>query len=261
MSEIEIVTPSNVEKALELLQKDPIANGLAIQDLRRWPEQSKFYFTDQPFSYLHVSGHPAHVGSTIIVLGGEPTVTHELFAHVKPQAPFTVRETSAAYQAAVEHYYPAVKVYEEYRMDVTLQTFKPHHKGTERQLTEADAPALAKFHGAPPQAVARFIGWVKGARALHAVFDGETIVAIGSSFVSTPDTWNLVGIATHENHRGRGHGTAVTSSLVERALSETKTVTVTVVKDNVPAIKTYEKLGFRIAEERIWADCGANSKP
>lgn len=258
---IDLTSPSTVDKTLSLLSRDPVANGLAIQDLRRWPDQSKFYFTESPFSYLHVSGHPAHQNSTILVLGGDPAQTRELFDHVKPKAPFTVRETSAKHQSAVEDYFPDVKIYAEYRMDVTRETFKPHHKGVARQLRESDAVALAKFHGAPPQAVERFMSWLKGARAFHGAFEGDDLVAIGSSFVSTPDTWNLVAIATHKDFRGRGFATEVTSSLTARALEETKVVTVTVVKDNLPAIKTYSKLGYTVADERIWADCGANSKP
>ena len=79
--------------------------------------------------------------------------------------------------------------------------------------------------------------------------------------VSVPEAWNLVSIQTHKDFRNKGYATEVTSALVERALQETETVTLTVVKDNAPAIRTYEKVGFKFAEDRIWIDNGTGAAP
>ncbi|MEK7356780.1 MAG: hypothetical protein AAB250_10040, partial [Bdellovibrionota bacterium] len=99
MPKIQTADPSSKDKVLELLKRDPISNGLAIQDLQLWFENSKFHYCEQPFSYLHISGHPAHANSTIISFGGDQSVTSELLSHVKPQAPFTARETDKKYAA------------------------------------------------------------------------------------------------------------------------------------------------------------------
>lgn len=261
MSKVQTLTESNKPEVFRLLQQDSIANALALQDLRIWPEQSKFFFMPEPFSYLHVSGHPAHHGSNIISLGGDHNGASELFNHFEPKAPFVVRETNAKFAPAVRSFYPATKIYDEIRMDVTGETFKPQHRGHARQLGANDAVRLADFFGAPPQAVGRFMGWLKGAKAFYAVFEGERIAALGSSFIAIPEVWNLVSIATHKDFRSRGFATEVTSALVARALEETKVVTVTVASDNIPALKTYAKIGFQKSQDRIWADCGANSHP
>lgn len=261
MGKIKILNESNHDEVLHWLLQEPIDNALAIQDLRIWAKDSKFFFTTNPFSYLHASGHPAYHGSSVIALGGEPARATELLEHFKPQAPFVVRETDAKFAPAIRSYYPATVVYDEIRMDVTRESFRPHHRGQARQLAESDALSLAEFFGAPPQAVGRFMGWLKGAKAFYGAFDGVRLVALGSSFITIPESWNLVSIATHKDFRGRGFATEVTSALVARALEETTTVTVTVVSDNIPALKTYEKIGFVKSQDRIWADCGANSRP
>ena len=261
LNKIETLNESNRNEVLNWLLREPIENALAIQDLRIWPKDSKFYFLTEPFSYVHVSGHPAHHGSTTISLGGDSAKTMELLNHFQPQAPFVVRETDAKFAAAIRSYYPATVVYDEIRMDVTRESFKSQHRGQARQLLESDAASLAAFFGAPPQAVGRFLGWLKGAKAFYGTFEGEKLAALGSSFIAMPETWNLVSIATHKDFRGRGFATEVTSALVARGLEETKTVTVTVVSDNLPALKTYGKVGFIKSQDRIWADCGANSHP
>mgnify|MGYP001400178144 CR=1 FL=1 len=145
-------------------------------------------------------------------------------------------------------------------MAVGPGNFRKAHRGLARQLNESDLPALERFFGERAKKL-RLPLWLKGARAFFGVFDGDELVSVGSSMVNLPEIWTLVSIETHETHRGKGLATEVTSSLVERAFQETQTVSLSVVCDNVPAIRVYEKLGFEKIDRCVWADCGAGVKP
>lgn len=261
---ITLAQPEHLPQILSHLREDSARHALVIQDLLVWPERSKFHFingTGGRLSYAHISGHPASEGSQVLVLDGEPTEVATLLTHISPAAPFVVRETSAHLAPTISEYYPDAKLYFEQRMDVSPETFKPAHQGRARQLTEEDAPALAGFLGAPPQAAPAFLGWIKGSRAFLGIFEGDLLLSMGSAMVSIPEAWNLVSIETRQDYRGKGLATEVTSSLVERALQETSVVTLTVVTDNTPALRLYGKLGFEAKQERLWADCGAGSAP
>lgn len=251
-------------KILSRLRENKVRNAWAIQDLTVWPKQSKITFADNhssQFSYLLVTGHPASHEHPTLVADGDPAIVSLMLDQYEADGPCIIRETSAQLQAVCSRRFPKGKVFIEQRMDVTKNSFIIQHRGLARSLTASDAEKLAAFFGAPPQAAPRFMGWLKGSRAFYGVFDGDKIVAIGSTMVSVPEAWSLVSIQTHKDYRGKGYGTEVTSALVERALHDTDTVTVTVVKDNAPAIRTYQKVGFKLAEDRIWLDNGTGSEP
>lgn len=254
---------TEIPKALSRLREDKVRNAWAIQDLTIWPQRSKITFaeTSSSFAYLLISGHPASHEHPTLIADGDAQLVSKMLDEFAPNGPFVIRETSAHLIEVFKGKYPQARVFLEQRMDVTKTSFIPKHRGLSRDLTGKDAEALAAFFGAPPQAASRFMGWLKGSRAFFGVFEGERIAAIGSTMVSIPEAWTLVSIQTHKDYRCKGYATEVTSALVERALQETDTVCVTVVKDNLAAIRTYEKVGFKPKEERVWIDNGTGSAP
>lgn len=261
--EVRIADKQDLENVLSLLRRNGVRNAWAIQDLTVWPDRSKLLYvqdSDQ-FSYLLISGHPASHDHPTLIADGDPDMVSLLLKKSDITVPFVVRETPAHLLTAIKAQCPNAKVYLEQRMDVTKETFLPKHKGLARRMNAGDAEALAQFFGAPPQAAGRFKGWLSGAKAFFGLFEGNRLAAIGSSMVSVPEAWNLVSIETHKDFRGKGYATEVTSTLVARAFQETGTVTVTVVKENAPAIRTYEKVGFTFAEDRVWVDNGTGSAP
>ncbi len=70
-----------------------------------------------------------------------------------------------------------------------------------------------------------------------------------------------MSIKTREDYRRKGLASELTSSLCARAFDEVSAVNLTVLSDNLPAIRLYSKLGFELKEERLWIDCGSGSKP
>lgn len=259
MKEFTSLSQAEKNEILAILRKDAAKHALVLQNLTSWPEASKFYFTKKAevLSYVHFSGHPAHrEGSATLVLDGDPAEVEVLLSEIRPQAPFAVRESPAFLEAAVRAYFPEAKFKLEHRMDVCRKTFQPRHGDGARQLEERDLPALCAFMGAPAQAAPRFIGWLKGARLFYGIEEGGALRAIGSSMVCLPEIFNIVSIETHKDHRGKGHATELTSALVAKCLELTNDVCLTVFADNQPALRVYEKLGFRIREDRMWMNCG-----
>ncbi|USN48040.1 MAG: GNAT family N-acetyltransferase [Pseudobdellovibrionaceae bacterium] len=261
--DIKIAKKVDLEGVLKQLRRQGVANAWSIQDLTVWPNQSKFFYvqnSDQ-FSYLLISGHPASHGHPTLIANGNEDAVKSLFISAELHEPFVVRETPAHLLPVIEELYPDAKVFLEQRMDVSRNTYIPQHTGNARKLSGDDANYLAKFFGAPPQAAERFKGWLNGAKLFLGIFVEDRLAAIGSSMVSIPEAWNLVSIETHKDFRRRGLATEITSALVSHALEFTQIVTVTVVKSNLPAVHTYEKIGFDFAEDRIWVDNGTGSKP
>lgn len=260
---LQVANASNREHILTQLRREPVRNSWAIQDLTMWPDRAKFSFVEEGnrFSYLLISGHPATHDQVTLIANGEPEHVTEMLRALKINEPFLMRETPLRLAPVVKAKYPDAKVFPQYRMDVTRSTFKQLHKGLARPLKIEDAPALAEFFGAPPQAAKGFEGWLRGSKLFYGLFEGAQLAAIGSSMVNVPESWNLVSIETHKDFRGKGLATEITSTLVTQALEKTSTVTCTVAQNNAAAIRCYEKVGFAKAEDRAWIDNGTGAEP
>lgn len=247
------------------LKINPGRNAWAIQDLERWPDKTTLYYrTDSigigNLTYLLLTGHPGAQQTKTIVLNGNSDLVEPLLEFL-PAGKWILRETSAAMAPVIKSILPAAHFFLEDRMQVERVSFKPAKKTIPiRMLVESDAIALAEFQGAPPQAAPKFIQWIRGAKLLGA-WEGPVLTAIASTFVTTAEVCELIGIETRNGFRGKGIGTQVTSALTEIALESAPIVTLTVLSDNEPALKMYRKLGYKKCEDRIWVDNGTGSIP
>ena len=255
------ISPAEKSEVLQKLSKKPIENAWAIQDLTLWPERTKFYYSDsfRGFSYLVVSGHPSQVKYPMVILNDDGGDVEKLFQYL-PKGPFVIRETRASIIQKIQPMIPQAEIYHEHRMDLLKENFKPPTQIKSRRLTEADAAALARFQGAPPQATEGMKFWIRGA-VIMAIFEGDMIVSMGTTIVRTTDVWDLAGIETLPEFRKMGYATDVVAALSVEAFKSVSIVSLTVLKNNTPAIKTYSKLGFELKEDRVWIDNGTGSKP
>lgn len=74
--------------------------------------------------------------------------------------------------------------------------------------------------------------------------EDDKVVSIGNTmFIDFAS--NIGVVATEEAHRNKGHATAILSALVEEIFRRCDTALIHVLKDNHPAIHTYEKVGFK----------------
>jgi ribosomal protein S18 acetylase RimI-like enzyme len=70
------------------------------------------------------------------------------------------------------------------------------------------------------------------------------VVSVGSMRLT--EWGGLIGtVATHKDHRNKGYATSIVSELVKQMLAKAPWVIISVLADNLPAIRAYEKVGFK----------------
>lgn len=235
---------------------DPVEHAWAIQDMKLWPDRSRLFTSGT--SYLLFTGHPSQGGTNTLILGDESGEVDSLLSHLPEK--FVIRETRASLLPKLGPHLKDAKIYLEQRMELRQESFRPKASDRVRKIGEADAPALAAFFGAPPQAAPKFLGWIRGGLILAAM-EGDEILSLGTVIVRTSDAWVLASVETKAAHRGKGLAKEVVSALAEAGLCKAKAISLTVRKDNLPAIRAYESLGFQAKEDRIWVDQGVGAAP
>jgi RimJ/RimL family protein N-acetyltransferase len=82
--------------------------------------------------------------------------------------------------------------------------------------------------------------------------EGRLVAIAGTHVVSRSEGVAVVGnVLTHPAHRNRGYGRLATSAVTERLLRLCPDIVLTVDPHNKPAIRAYERLGYREACQLI----------
>jgi ribosomal protein S18 acetylase RimI-like enzyme len=91
-------------------------------------------------------------------------------------------------------------------------------------------------------------GWLvpreTGTRRWAGMFDGDTLISMAGDAWPAPGMGFIAGVATHEDHRGKGASSAVCSFVRDTLLAEHGSCGLMVYADNATAIRLYERLGF-----------------
>jgi ribosomal protein S18 acetylase RimI-like enzyme len=82
-------------------------------------------------------------------------------------------------------------------------------------------------------------------------FDGGRLTAMAGERMCAGDLHEVSGICTHPDYQGRGLARKLTLKLVRRQLMRGKTPFLHVLSHNAPALKLYEKMGFRLYLETV----------
>jgi len=133
-----------------------------------------------------------------------------------------------------------------------------------RLRTKDDASKLIMLRSteedAPRRTVEGHLNWISR-MPVYGVFIGDELVSFAGSFIQVPQVWMIGGVHTHPNHRNKGYATLATSAVTEEALKHAETAALFVRSDNYPAIKVYEKIGYKKLGEKLWIDVGTGIKP
>jgi predicted GNAT family acetyltransferase len=76
--------------------------------------------------------------------------------------------------------------------------------------------------------------------------DSELLVAMTGQRLSLTGFTEVSAVCTHPEYRGRGYAIALVSAVAQTIFARGETPFLGVRQDNTPAIKLYEKLGFKI---------------
>lgn len=90
----------------------------------------------------------------------------------------------------------------------------------------------------------RLATWLKEAYWIGIKRD-RNVVSVGSTRLTELGICNIGIVATREEYRNRGYATSIVSVLVKEILNSAHTAIIHVLTDNVPAIRTYAKTGFK----------------
>ncbi len=146
-------------------------------------------------------------------------------------------------------------------MWVDRKTARPVRGKRARRLTAADGPSVATlFEEADLGAYRDWAAWIDQGIA-YGAFEGRRLVAVGGTHVQSEDICLVGGVYTAKNYRRRGYAAEVNSAIMQEALWRVPQVSLMVVSANRPAVRLYEKLGYRKVGEWAWMDVGTGRLP
>jgi predicted GNAT family acetyltransferase len=120
--------------------------------------------------------------------------------------------------------------------------------------------ALYSNYGPTREKSERYARWAES-HVVYGVFRKGALVSVAGTWAETEEGWIIGGVCTSPSHRGMGLATMATSAVTAQALKNTRQSTLFVVSSNKPAIRVYEKLGYRKVGERLWVDLGTGIRP
>jgi predicted GNAT family acetyltransferase len=129
------------------------------------------------------------------------------------------------------------------RMVVDKETFRPA-EGMTRRITGSDIGLVNRLYSSE--------GSYYSARHLdesvyYATLENDRLVSIAGTHIVAPNEGIAVvgNVYTHPRYRGRGYATQATSAVTAELLDTCSAVALTVDPKNLPAVRAYEKLGYR----------------
>ncbi|HEU5013339.1 MAG TPA: GNAT family N-acetyltransferase [Roseiflexaceae bacterium] len=134
----------------------------------------------------------------------------------------------------------------EFQMVVEPEVLRVPASPVARRLGEADLPAMSALAEAAGLSV-----WHDGTLALGPAFGcfvADRLVSMAATHFATPEIVEIGHIATHPEFRQRGYASACTAALASAAFALAPRVFLMVLEHNLPALTTYQRLGFRSME-------------
>jgi len=83
------------------------------------------------------------------------------------------------------------------------------------------------------------------------VFDGERLIAMAGERMQAGTLREISGVCTHPDFQGRGMARNLIAKLIRRQVLRGETPFLHVMRDNVGARRTYERMGFRHYRETV----------
>ena len=176
-------------------------------------------------------------------MGDEPGIEALLARSIRvPSISLSVRDE---HMPIIEKYYRIVTLCPMWKMALDVEAFKPA-AGATVQLEMSDVPALQTLYAfgggdafQPSEVAAGVFYGIKQAGQLIAV--AGTHVVSGHGHIAA-----LGNVMTQPDQRSHGYATIATSAvcaaLIDRGIT---TIGLSVARDNLSAIRVYEKLGFK----------------
>ncbi len=260
----ERINENNIGRVLKELEEDPIRHVFANYDLRHDREHSEAYAV---FEGERLKGYILTYTATdlpSVVLETDDIPTAERLIKHAPKNSFILHAPPNLLNVITTRY-PSAKHYFENWMIVKKGNSNVFTSSLVRRLhTKPDALQLSFLletrKDRPRATVDKYVEWLSKMK-IYGVFVQDRLVSYSGSFLQTPKIWMIGGVYTHPELRNRGYSTLATSAITEEALRNSEAAALFVRSDNHPAIRVYEKIGYRKIGEKIWVDVGTGLRP
>jgi RimJ/RimL family protein N-acetyltransferase len=263
MVKIEEINEKNRPLILASLKSDIIRHVFALYDIQNDPQHTTVYAA---FESDNLSGYALIYTATdvpSVILECEDKVAERLFKRA-PRGNFIVHAPPNLLPT-IKKRFPDAKHYIEDWMLVKKNEARFFKSKLVRRLhTEEDALKLATLllsrKDRPASMRKKYAGWMSR-MPVYGFYKEDQLVSYAGSFIQLPQIWLIGGVYTHPKHRNRGYATLATSAITEEALRTADAAALFARSDNYPAIKAYEKIGYRKIGEKVWVDVGTGLKP
>jgi len=263
MFKVEKVDENNEQDIIDSIKSDVIRHVFAFYDIQHEPEHTTAYaaFEDENLKgYILIY---TALDFPSVVLECEKDTAEKLIEYA-PENRF-IMHAPPDLLTVIKRKFPSTKHYVEDWMLIKKGEANSFGSKLVRRLwTEDDASMLAVLLSSredrPRGTVKKYIDWISKT-PIYGVFMNDALVSYAGSFIQLPQVWMIGGVYTHPNHRNRGCATLATSAVTEEALKRAEAAALFVRSDNYPAIRVYEKIGYKKIGEKLWVDVGTGLKP
>ena len=260
---IEKVTRTNRERIVRYLGLNVVQNVFAFYDVQYEFERTTMHIAREDEKILgYVLVYDASDVPSVI-LECQKRVAGRLL-DLTPRNNF-IMHTSPKHLKTILKKFPHAKVYVENWMFVKKKEEKSFRSRMVRKLqTTEDAGMLARLllkrEDRPKRHLKKYKDWI-ARMPLYGVFEKGKLVSYAGSFVKLPQLWLIGGVYTTPEKRNKGYALLATSAVTHEALEQADSAALFVRSDNYPAIRVYEKIGYRKMGKRIWVDIGTGMMP
>jgi len=263
MFKVEKVNEGNRQRFVEFVKLDIIKHVFAFYDVQYDPDHTTTYAAFQKNRLMGYILIYAGADVPSVILESEEDAAETLIAHA-PENHF-IMHTSPSLLPVIKRRFPTARDYIENWMIVRKPEANFHSSRLVRRLqTKEDATMLAKLlrerKDRPERMMKKYVEWVT-TLPIYGVFKKGILVSYAGSFIQLPQVWMIGGVYTDPEHRNKGYALLGTSAITEEALRHAEAAALFVRSDNYPAVRVYEKIGYRKIGQKLWIDVGTGLRP
>jgi len=263
MFKIEKNDENNKQQIINFLGLDVVRHVFAFYDIQHDPKHTTMYAA---FENGNLKGYIliyTALEFPSVILECETEITEKLIEYA-PENRF-IMHAPPNLLPVIEGRFPSAKHYIEDWMLVRKGEANFFRSELVRRLCiEDDAYRLATLlstrEDSQRRTIEQYVDWISKT-PIYGVFTGDELVSYAGSFLQLPQVWMIGGVYTHPNHRNKGYAALATSAVTEEALKNAEAAALFVRSDNYPAIRAYEKIGYRKIGKKLWVDVGTGLKP
>jgi ribosomal protein S18 acetylase RimI-like enzyme len=267
MLKVSRINEKNKHSLVEELKDDVVRHVFAVNDLENEPQYTTMYTAHEDGDlkgYILIYTR-TEVPSTILECENEckTKVAETLLKHA-PTNHF-ILHTQPNLLLTILRRFPNAKHYIEDWMLVKKGNAHFYRSESVRRLsTEKDAAKLANLlssqRNRPATTRKKCLEQISR-MPIYGFFQVGQLVSYAGSFIQLPQIWLIGGVYTDPVHRNKGYATLATSAITEEALQKSEKAALFARSDNYPAVKAYEKIGYRKIGEKVWIDVGTGMHP